>query len=79
MRQIQTTGWMHNHVRVVAACFLTKQLLHNWQHGEKFFAKSLIDEDFASNNGGWQLVASTGTDAQPYFRIFNQVDIDIIR
>ncbi|KAG2186154.1 hypothetical protein INT43_002592, partial [Umbelopsis isabellina] len=71
MRQLQKTGWMHNRVRMTVASFLTKHLLHNWQHGEKFFANSLIDGDFASNNGGWQWVASTGTDAQPYFRIFN--------
>ncbi|KAI9277712.1 DNA photolyase, FAD-binding/Cryptochrome [Umbelopsis sp. AD052] len=71
MRQLQKTGWMHNRVRMIVASFLTKHLLHNWQHGEKFFANSLIDGDFASNNGGWQWVASTGTDAQPYFRIFN--------
>jgi deoxyribodipyrimidine photo-lyase len=73
MRQLQKTGWMHNRVRMTVASFLTKHLLHNWQHGEKFFANSLIDGDFASNNGGWQWVASTGTDAQPYFRIFNPV------
>lgn len=73
MRQLHETGWMHNRVRMIVASFLTKHLLHNWQHGEKFFSNSLIDGDFASNNGGWQWVASTGTDAQPYFRIFNPV------
>jgi deoxyribodipyrimidine photo-lyase len=71
MRQLNATGWMHNRVRMIVASFLTKHLLHNWQLGEKYFMEHLIDGDFASNNGGWQWSASTGTDAQPYFRVFN--------
>lgn len=73
MRQLATTGWMHNRVRMIAASFLTKDLLVDWRRGEEFFYRSLIDGDPASNNGGWQWAASTGTDAQPYFRIFNPV------
>ncbi|KAJ1568241.1 hypothetical protein HK096_007139 [Nowakowskiella sp. JEL0078] len=73
MRQMQQTGWMHNRVRMITASFLTKHLLHNWQLGERWFAMNLIDYDFSSNNGGWQWSASTGTDSQPYFRIFNPV------
>lgn len=73
MRQLVTTGWMHNRLRMIVAMFLTKNLLIDWRHGEKFFNKHLIDLDFASNNGGWQWSASTGTDAVPYFRIFNPV------
>ena len=71
MRQLNTTGWMHNRVRMIVAMFLTKDLLISWQWGERYFMKKLIDADLASNNGGWQWSASTGTDAQPYFRIFN--------
>lgn len=71
MRQLVTTGWMHNRLRMIVAMFLSKNLLIDWRHGEDFFAKHLIDLDFASNNGGWQWSASTGTDAAPYFRIFN--------
>ena len=71
MKQLQQTGWMHNRVRMIAAMFLTKNLLIDWRRGEAFFAKHLVDYDFASNNGGWQWAASTGTDAAPYFRIFN--------
>lgn len=67
------TGWMHNRLRMVVAMFLTKNLLIDWREGEKFFMQHLIDADFASNNGGWQWSASTGTDAAPYFRIFNPV------
>ncbi len=71
MRQLTSTGWMHNRLRMVAAMFLTKHLLIHWREGERFFMEQLVDADFASNNGGWQWSASTGTDAVPYFRIFN--------
>ncbi|MDD5362842.1 MAG: deoxyribodipyrimidine photo-lyase [Ignavibacteria bacterium] len=71
MRQLNTEGWMHNRLRMITAMFLTKDLFINWKKGEKYFAGNLIDLDFASNNGGWQWSASTGCDAQPYFRIFN--------
>jgi deoxyribodipyrimidine photo-lyase len=73
MRQLNATGWMHNRVRMIVAMFLTKDLLVSWQWGERYFMKKLIDADLASNNGGWQWSASTGTDAQPYFRIFNPI------
>ena len=73
MRQLNTTGWMHNRVRMIVAMFLTKDLLISWQWGERYFMQKLIDADLASNNGGWQWSASTGTDAQPYFRIFNPI------
>ena len=71
MRQLAETGWMHNRVRMVVATFLTKHLLIDWRLGERFFMESLVDADFCSNNGGWQWAASTGTDAAPYFRVFN--------
>ncbi len=71
MRQLKIDGWMHNRVRMITAMFLTKDLLIDWRLGEKYFAENLIDLDFSSNNGGWQWSASTGVDAQPYFRIFN--------
>lgn len=71
MRQLAATGWMHNRLRMIAAMFLTKDLFIDWRRGERFFMQHLIDGDFASNNGGWQWSASTGTDAAPYFRIFN--------
>ena len=71
MRQLLDEGWMHNRVRMIAAMFLTKDLLIDWREGERHFARHLVDLDFASNNGGWQWSASTGTDAAPYFRIFN--------
>lgn len=71
MRQLNATGWMHNRVRMVVAMFLTKDLLISWQWGERYFMQKLIDADLASNNGGWQWSAGTGTDAQPWFRIFN--------
>ena len=71
MRQLAHTGWMHNRVRMIVAMFLTKNLLIDWRRGERFFMNRLIDGDFPSNNGGWQWAASTGTDAAPYFRIFN--------
>jgi deoxyribodipyrimidine photo-lyase len=73
MRQLRATGWMHNRVRMVVASFLTKDLLIDWREGERFFFERLVDGEPASNNGGWQWAASTGTDAQPYFRIFNPV------
>ena len=73
MRQLNTTGYMHNRLRMVAASFLVKDLLVDWRWGERYFADTLIDFDLASNNGGWQWAASTGCDAQPYFRIFNPV------
>ncbi len=69
--QLLETGWMHNRIRMITAMFLTKNLLIDWRHGERFFARHLVDYDFPSNNGGWQWAASTGTDAVPYFRIFN--------
>ncbi|MDX1650568.1 MAG: deoxyribodipyrimidine photo-lyase, partial [Myxococcota bacterium] len=71
MRQLAATGWMHNRLRMVVASFLTKDLLVDWRHGERFFFTRLVDGDPASNNGGWQWAASTGTDPQPWFRIFN--------
>lgn len=71
MRQIKETGWMHNRLRMIVASFLTKDLLVDWRWGEKYFQEELIDYDAASNIGGWQWAASTGTDAVPYFRIFN--------
>lgn len=71
MRQLNTTGWMHNRLRMLVASFLTKDLLIDWRWGEKYFQQCLIDYDPASNIGGWQWAASTGTDSAPYFRIFN--------
>lgn len=71
MRQLNETGYMHNRLRMVVASFLVKDLLIDWRWGERYFAEKLIDFDFAANNGGWQWAASTGCDAQPYFRIFN--------
>lgn len=71
MRQLRATGWMHNRLRMLVAMFLTKDLLIDWRHGERFFMGHLVDGDLAANNGGWQWSSSTGTDAQPYFRIFN--------
>lgn len=73
MRELVATGYMHNRARMVAASFLTKDLLIHWREGERFFMEHLFDGDMASNNGGWQWAASTGADAQPYFRIFNPV------
>jgi deoxyribodipyrimidine photo-lyase len=73
MRQINATGWMHNRLRMIVASFLVKDLLVDWRRGEKYFADRLIDFDLSANNGGWQWAASTGCDAQPYFRIFNPV------
>ena len=71
MRQLNQTGWMHNRGRMVSAMFLSKHLLIDWRLGERYFMEQLTDGDFAANNGGWQWSASTGTDAAPYFRIFN--------
>lgn len=73
MRQINQTGWMHNRLRMVAASFLVKDLLIDWRWGERYFADKLIDFDLSANNGGWQWAASTGCDAQPWFRIFNPI------
>ncbi|WP_281648675.1 deoxyribodipyrimidine photo-lyase [Parendozoicomonas sp. Alg238-R29] len=73
MKQLVETGWMHNRLRMVVAMYLSKDLMLDWRLGEKFFMEHLIDGDLASNNGGWQWAASTGTDAAPYFRIFNPV------
>ncbi|MEO9386549.1 cryptochrome/photolyase family protein [Chromobacterium phragmitis] len=73
MRQLNHSGYMHNRLRMVAASFLVKDLLIDWRRGERYFAEKLLDFDLAANNGGWQWAASTGCDAQPYFRIFNPV------
>jgi deoxyribodipyrimidine photo-lyase len=73
MRQLNQSGYMHNRLRMIVASFLTKDLLIDWRWGEKYFANQLNDFDLAANNGGWQWAASTGCDAQPYFRIFNPV------
>lgn len=74
MRQMNTTGYMHNRGRLVVASFLTKTLLISWRRGEQYFATKLTDYDPASNNGNWQWVASTGADSQPYFRIFSPTE-----
>lgn len=71
MRELNTTGYMHNRVRMIVASFLTKHLLIDWRWGEAYFAKKLLDFDFAANNGGWQWAAGSGCDAAPYFRVFN--------
>ncbi|WP_339877610.1 deoxyribodipyrimidine photo-lyase [uncultured Algoriphagus sp.] len=71
MRELNTIGYMHNRIRMVVASFLTKHLLIDWRWGEAYFAEKLLDYELASNNGGWQWAAGTGTDAQPYFRVFN--------
>lgn len=71
MRQLKQTGWMHNRLRMITAGFLVKDLHIDWRWGERYFMSQLIDGEFAANNGGWQWSASTGTDAAPYFRIFN--------
>jgi deoxyribodipyrimidine photo-lyase len=73
IRQMLAEGWMHNRLRMVVAMFFTKNMLHDWRLGEKFFMQNLIDGDFSSNNGGWQWSSSTGTDSAPYFRIFNPI------
>jgi deoxyribodipyrimidine photo-lyase len=73
MRQLNTIGWMHNRLRMVVAMYLAKNLFLDWRLGERYFIQHLIDGDLSSNNGGWQWSASTGTDAVPYFRVFNPV------
>ena len=73
MRQLNQTGYMHNRLRMIVASFLTKDLLIDWRWGEQYFADHLNDFDLSANNGGWQWAASTGCDAQPYFRIFNPI------
>ena len=73
MRQLNQTGYMHNRLRMVVASFLVKDLLIDWRSGERYFAEKLIDFDLSANNGGWQWAASTGCDAQPWFRIFNPI------
>jgi deoxyribodipyrimidine photo-lyase len=73
MRQLRETGWMHNRARMIVASFLVKDLLIDWRWGEEWFMENLLDGDIAANNGGWQWTAGTGTDAAPYFRIFNPV------
>lgn len=73
MRQLQEIGWMHNRARMIAASYLVKDLLIDWRWGEAWFMENLLDGDIAANNGGWQWTAGTGTDAAPYFRIFNPV------
>ena len=74
MRHFKRTGWMHNRLRMIVASFLVKDLLVDWRLGEAWFARNLLDFDLALNNGNWQWAASTGVDAQPYFRIFNPVE-----
>jgi deoxyribodipyrimidine photo-lyase len=73
MRQLAQSGWMHNRARMIVASFLVKDLLIDWRWGERWFMQNLVDGDPAANNGGWQWTAGTGTDAAPYFRIFNPV------
>lgn len=73
MRQLVAFGWMHNRLRMICASFLSKDLLIDWRFGERFFERHLADADLAQNNGGWQWSASCGTDAAPYFRVFNPV------
>jgi deoxyribodipyrimidine photo-lyase len=74
MRQLNATGYMHNRVRMIVASFFTKHLLLDWRLGEAYFAQKLLDFDLASNSGGWQWAAGCGTDAAPYFRIFNPAE-----
>jgi len=73
MRELSHTGFMHNRARMITASFLTKHLLIDWRRGERWFMQQLVDGDPAANNGGWQWTAGTGTDAAPYFRVFNPV------
>jgi deoxyribodipyrimidine photo-lyase len=73
MAQINLSGYMHNRLRMVTASFLFKDLGIDWRRGERYFARQLNDYDLAANSGGWQWAASTGCDAQPYFRIFNPI------
>ena len=79
MRQLLAEGWMHNRVRMVTASFLTKDLHVWWPVGARHFLDHLVDGDIASNNHGWQWVAGTGTDASPYFRVFNPVTQGLVR
>ena len=74
MRELNTTGFMHNRVRMIVASFLCKDLLIDWRWGEAYFAEKLLDFDFAANNGGWQWASGSGCDAAPYFRVFNPVE-----
>ena len=74
MRQLNTTGYMHNRVRMITASFLVKHLLVDWRWGERYFANQLLDYDLSANNGNWQWAAGTGCDAAPYFRIFNPIE-----
>jgi deoxyribodipyrimidine photo-lyase len=74
MRQLLVEGWMHNRTRMVVASFLVKDLHLEWQLGERFFAEHLVDYDVASNAHGWQWTAGTGTDASPYYRVFNPIE-----
>jgi len=71
MRQLKATGWLHNRLRMIVSMFFTKDMMMDWRIGEKYFAQSLVDYDPVSNNSGWQWSSSTGSDAAPYFRIFN--------
>jgi deoxyribodipyrimidine photo-lyase len=71
MRQLSETGWMHNRVRMIVASFLVKDLHLPWQWGARYFLEQLVDGDMANNQHGWQWAAGTGTDAAPYFRVFN--------
>jgi deoxyribodipyrimidine photo-lyase len=73
MRELWTTGWMHNRVCMIAASFLVKHLLLDWREGERWFRDTLVDADYANNSANWQWVAGCGADASPYFRIFNPV------
>jgi len=73
MKQLKSSGWMHNRARMITASFLVKHLLIDWRWGEQYFRELLIDGDLAANNGGWQWIAGTSTDASPYFRIFNPI------
>ncbi|NJN79944.1 MAG: deoxyribodipyrimidine photo-lyase [Anaerolineales bacterium] len=73
MRQLKSIGWMHNRARMIVASFLVKDLLIDWRWGEAWFIENLLDGDVAANNGSWQWTAGTGTDAAPYFRIFNPI------
>ena len=73
LRELWTTGWMHNRVRMIVASFLTKDLMIDWRQGERWFWDTLVDADLANNATGWQWVAGCGADAAPYFRVFNPV------
>jgi len=73
MRELWTTGWMHNRVRMLVASFLTKNLRAHWSHGARWFWDTLVDADLGNNTQGWQWTAGTGVDASPYFRVFNPV------